>query len=188
MKNSIYNKREVPSVHLGCSMAETGVYDDFDNPLKALNIIPENKENTVLVRTVEKFISDGEYHEEVRCELSSEIENPSHVMDERFTIMVVVPSGVHPFTYLKEIGVDMTKDWVFLHEDVVDVLRKLPCMYHQETVAYGEFFRFEDFDEVSLQKVKYFADWKVILEGKINEEEFYRPERLESVIEVVMGK
>ena len=73
MKNSIYNKREVPSVHSGCSLAETGAgdYDDFDNPLKALDIIPEGKE-VPFVKNVNKYVSDGEHYEDVHYDLPTE--------------------------------------------------------------------------------------------------------------------
>jgi len=64
----------------------------------------------------------------------------------------------------------------------------MPYRYHQATVAYGEFFRFESFDEISLQDVKYFENWKVFLEGKISEKEVYRPDEPKSIIEVVMEK
>lgn len=184
MKNSIYNKKEVPERI--CSMAEEYLYDDFDNPLGSFGIIPKGKEDTVLVKTVENYVSDGEYYEDVHYELSTNIQSPSDAMDEHFTLVIVIPEGVHPFTYLKEC-VDMNKEWIFLNKDVVEVLRKAPCKYYQKTIAYGEFFRFEDFDEVSLQDVQHFTDWKVILEGKISTEEFYRPERPETIIEVVMG-
>jgi len=186
--NSIYTEREVPSVHPGCTLAETGAgdYDDFDNPLKSFNVIPEGKEDTVLVRTVKKYISDGEYHEDFHYELSSEIECPSDALEEQFSITVVVPSGVHPFDYLKKSGVNIANAWVFMHKEVVDNLRTLPYKHHLETVAFGEFFRFEDCDTISLQCVEHFPNWKVILVGKINEEDFYRPESPETIIEVVM--
>lgn len=189
MKNSIYTKREVPVMHPGCSMAETGAgdWDDFDNPLGEFNIIPEGKES-LLVRNVDEYRFDGETQKEVYYTLPSEIEKPSSIRDES-VITVFVPSDVHPFSYLKEIGIDITKAaWIFLHKDVIDVLRKLPWRHYLDTVAYGEFFRFEDFDTVSLQKVEYFPEWKVILEGKVGEQEFYRPDTPEYIIELVMEK
>ena len=80
----------------------------------------------------------------------------------------------------------MDKELFFLHKNVVDVLRSRPLKYHQKTVAYGEFFRFEDLDEISLQEVEHFTDWKIIFEGKIDGEVFYRPDTPELIIEVVM--
>lgn len=184
MKNSIYNKKEVPAMQI-CSQAENYLYDDVDNPLGEFDIIPEGKKDTVLVKTVENYVSDGENYEDVHYSLSTGIENLSDVLEEP-NVKVIVPFGVHPFAYLKEIGVDFTKSWVFMHEEVVDTLRKLPYKHHLDTVAYGEFFRFEDYDTMSLQKVEYFPKWKVILEGKLSTEEFYRPESPEAIIEVVM--
>lgn len=185
--NSIYNKREVPGVHTGCSMAETGAYDydDFDNPLGKLNIISKEKE-CLLVRNVDTYQYDGENHANVYYTLSSEIQNPSSVREET-TIKVVVPSGIHPITFLRErIMIDVSEAWVFLHKDVVDVLRKLPCRYHQNTVASGEFFRFEDFTEISLQEVEYFSKWKVIFELRDDEGMILRPWLPKFIIEVVM--
>ena len=188
MKNSIYNKREVPSVHSGCSLAETGAgdYDDFDNRLEDLDIIPDGKEIS-FVRNEDSYRYDGEEHVNVELTLPPKIQNPSSVREEPLVI-VVVPVGVHPFTFLKEKGVNMEKSWIFMHNDVVDMLRKMPYRYHQATVAYGEFFRFESFDEISLQDVKYFKKWKILLEGKICGKELYRTDTPERIIEVVMEK
>ena len=188
MKNSIYNKREVPTMHPRCSLAETGAgdYDDFDNPLGALNIIPEGTDIQLLEEKEQHDGFDGPYVD-VKLSLPPEVERPSHVRKENL-VTVEVPSGVHPFTFLKEKGVDIENSWIFMNDDVVDTLKKMPYRYHQVTVAYGEFFRFESFDEISLQEVEYFKKWKIILEGKICEKEFYRTDSPESIIEVVMAK
>lgn len=187
MENSIFNKRQVPVMHPGCSLAETGAaeFDDFDNPLKPLDIVPVGTDILVEMESVwESF--DGR-HVEVYLKLPEGIENPSSVRQESHEI-VVVPLGVHPVTFLKEKGVDITTAWVFMHEEVVKTLRKLPCRFHQKTVAYGEFFRFEDFDTMSLQEVEYFPKWRVVYEGEINEKRFHRNDTPERIIEVVMEK
>lgn len=184
--NSINNKKEVLYIHPGCSMAETGFdeYDDFDNPLKLFDFVPEGKE-VPFERHVENYKADGEEYEDVYLNLPPEIKNPSQVRDEP-NVTVNVPVGVHPVTFLKDIGVDFTKAWVFIRKEVVETMRKLPLKYHQNTIAYGEFFRFEDFEEVSLQGVMYLPEWRIILEGKIGGEDFKRIENPECIIEVVM--
>ena len=187
--NSINNKvNNVPSVHKGCSMAETGWndYDDFDHPLKPLDIIPKGKE-IPFVKTEASYRADGEDYVDIDFKLPPEMESPSSVREETL-VTVTVPYGVHPFSYLKAKGVDVSQAWVFVHKDVVDVFRKLPYRFHQETVAYGEFFRFENFDTISLQTVKYFSNWKVILEGRFDEGMFFRPDIPKIIIEVVMEK
>jgi len=186
--NKNNNVNNVPSIHSGCSLAETGWndYDDFDNPLGELKIIPKEKEG-LLVRNVEAYKVDGEYHKEVSYILPSDIQNPSSIL-EKATVTVAVPSGIHPITFLIGKGIDISEAWVFLHEDVVDVLRKLPCRYHQNTVARGEFFRFEDFTEISLQNVEYFPKWKAIFETKIKGGTIFSPWVPGFIIEVVMEK
>lgn len=189
MKNSKNNNvKNVPSIHTGCSMAETGYndYDDFDHPLKALDIIPEGKE-IPFVKTVDSYSADGEDCEVVGFTLPPEMENPSSVREEPL-VTVVVPSGVHPITFLKEKGVDIENSWIFMNDDVADVLRKMPYRYHQATVAYGEFFRFENFDTISLQSVKYFDSWKVLLDWEFDGKKFERNDTPECIIEVVMEK
>jgi len=186
MKNNSINNK----VNYVPNMAEPRFtdFDDLDNPLKPLDIIPEGKEN-FLKTEAKPYEYDGEKHMNVSYILTSEIKNPSDVREEQL-VRVVVPSGVHPITFLKEngIGVDIEKTWIFMNNDVADVLRKMPYKFHQATVAYGEFFRFENFDTISLQKVKYFPDWNVVLEGKIDEKVFGRPEIPQIIIEVIMEK
>jgi len=189
MKNSNNNYvNNVPCIHSGCSMAETGwsEYDDFDNPLKPLDIIPEGKEN-LLVKNVNSYTYNGEDYEDVDFGLPPEMENPSTVREEPL-VTVIVPSGVHPITFLKEKGVNIENSWVFINNDVADVLRKMPYKYHQATVAYGEFFRFENFDTISLQFVKYFDNWNVLLDWEFDGKKFVRNDKPECIIEVVMEK
>lgn len=187
MKNSIYNKREVPSIHPGCSLAETGAsdYDDFDNPLEALEIIPKGKENEWLFKQVRTYMGfDGETVE-VKYMLSPEAKAPSYVREEAL-VTITVPEGVHPITFLKETVANLEHAWVFVSKEVAERLRKLPTKYYQDTVAYGEFFRFETFDEISLQKVKYFDDWKVLYEWSFERERFMRPDAPEFIIQLEM--
>lgn len=188
MENSIYNKREVPSIHPGCSMAETGwnEWDDYDNPLKPLDIIPEGKVIHFIERKTEYKGCDGPYVD-VKIELPSEFEHPSSVREEPL-VTVTVPSGVHPITFLKEKGVDIENSWIFMNNDVVEAIQKMPYRYHQATVAYGEFFRFESLDTISLQSVKYFDSWKVLLDWEFDGKEFVRIDNPVSIIEVVMEK
>lgn len=191
MKKSIIEekrKKEVPSIHPGCSLAETGwnEWDNYDDPLGALNPIPEGKQSLVQ-QVIEPYESEGDRYVNVHYALPSEFTKPSDIRDEP-KVIIEVPSGVHPFSYLKEQGVDFDNAWVFMHEEVVETIRKLPYRYYQDTVAYGEFFRFEDLDKVYLQKVEYFPDWKVILEGEIADELFCRPDIPPAIIEVVMAK
>ena len=187
MKNSIYTEREVPMMHPGCSMAETGAsdYDDFDNPLPAFNVIPEGKEIPFVKKECSTPYDGSECYKYTEYILPSDIKTPADVREEP-RITVVIPEGIHPFTYLKESGVDFTKTWIFLSMDVIATMRKLPVHFHHATVAYGEFFRFVDLNEISLQKVEHFPDWKMIFEGKLDDEEFYRTETPECIIEVVM--
>lgn len=184
MKNSIYNEREVPMMHPRCSMAETGAgdYDDFDNPLKSFNIIPEGKED-LLIRHVEAYKYDGENHEEVSYTLPCGIENPSSVREEPL-VTVVVSSEVHPITLLNP---EVIKNaWIFCKEDVVEEIRKFPYRYQQDTIAYGEFFRLENCDSFSLQKVEHFEGWRVLRECEINGTVYQRPDVPEYIIELVM--
>ena len=187
MKSSIFNKREVPAVHPVCSLAETGrgEYDDFDNPLKPLDIISEGDKELVLKEELKPYGCDG--YTEVNHLLDDKIVSPSQLC-KKGLVTVAVPSGVHPITFLKENGIDVgiEKAWVFMKKDVVDVLRKMPYKFHQKSVAYGEIFRYENFDIISLQEVKYFLDWKVVLEGEINGKKFYRPDVPEIIIEVII--
>ena len=183
------NMKYVPSnKHPGCSLAETGLsdYDDFDNPLKPLDIIPKGKEK-LLIRTVYSYKSDGEYYEDVFYKLPSEINSPSQVREE-FLVSLVVPLGMHPFTFLKEKGVDITNAWIFMNEELVEKLRQFPNKFHQPSVAYGEFFRFESGDSVSLQSVEYFKDWKVLLNWEIDGKKFIRNDMPGYIIEMVMEK
>lgn len=101
---------------------------------------------------------------------------------------MAVPLGVHPITFLKENGIveGIENAWVFMNKDVVDVLRKMPYKFHQKSVAYGEVFRYENFDIISLQEVKYFSDWKIVREGEINEKRFFMPDAPEVIIEVII--
>ena len=187
MKHSIYTEREVPMMHPGCSMAETGAndYDDFDNPLPEFKVIPEGKEIPFVKKEEETVYDGSDSYKHIEYSLPPEIKTPADVREEP-RVTVVIPKGVHPFTYLKDSGVDFTKAWIFLRKDVVETLRKLPVHFHHDTVAYGEFFRFVDLNEISLQKIEYFPDWKMIFEGKLGGEEFYRTETPECIIEVVM--
>ena len=188
MKNSIFNKKEVPAVHPGCSLAETGrgEYDDFDNPLKPLDIIPESKKESVLKKDLKPYVCDGENYEEVKYVLSHEIVNPAQVREEAL-VTVVIPSGVHPVTFLKE-HLDIEKAWVFMHNDVVQILRDMPRRFYHDTVAYGEFFRFENFDTISLQKVEHFDKWKVLVEWDFGEGVCVREDIPEFIIELVIEK
>ena len=190
MKNSSnnYEKKNVPSIQCGCSLAETGrnEYDDYNNPLKPLDIIPQGKE-IPFVKNVNSYRYDGEEYEDINFTLPPEMENPSSVRDE-LLVTVMVPSGVHPITFLKENGVDIENSWIFMNNDVVDVLKKMPYKFHQATVAYGEFFRFNNFDTISLQAVKYFNNWKVLLNGEFDGKKFVRIDKPECIIEVMMEK
>ena len=189
MQPSIYNKREVPSVHPGCSLAETGWndYDDFDNPLGPMNIIPKAKIETLLEEVAIPYKFDGERYVDITYKLSPEIKSPSEVRDEPH-VKVIVPSGVHPFVFLMENGsIDIKNSWVFMNKDVVDVLRRMPCRCHQASMAYGEFFRFENFNEIVLQDVSHFS-WGIIREGKLNGEIFDRPDIPQTIIEVVLAE
>ena len=154
MKSSIFNKKEVPAVHPGCSLAETGrnEYDDFDNPLKPFNLIPEEEKEVVLKKELTPYECDGEKHVGVNYVLSDEIVSPSQLC-KKSVVIVAVPSGVHPITFLKENGIveGIEKAWIFLNIDVIETLRKLPIRFYHDTVAYGEFFRFPCMDEVVLQ-------------------------------------
>lgn len=182
------NKAYVPYIHPGCSLAETGrgEYDDFDNPLRALDIIPEGKEIS-FVRTEKTYRFDGEDYVDIKFALPPEMKNPSSIRKEPLIAVIITP-GVHPITFLKEKGVNIENAWIFMHEEVVETLRKLPYRYHQKTVAYGEFFRFEDFDTISLQTVQYLPNWRVVLNGQINGKEFSRPSTPECIIELVIEK
>lgn len=187
MKNSIYDKRQVPSIHTGCSLAETGAgdYDDFDNPLKELEVIPEGTEEKWLLTMDKKYMGfDGEITE-VEHVLKPEVKSPEFVREEPL-ITITVPEKVHPIIFLKETVANLEHAWVFISKDVEAKLRELPIMYHQNTVAYGEFFRFENFDEISLQRVKYFDDWKVFYEWKFNDENFTRTDTPEFIIQLEM--
>jgi len=115
------------------------------------------------------------------------MENPSSVREEPL-VTVVVPSGIHPIAFLKGNGVNIQKSWVFMNNDVADVLRNTPYKFHQATVAYGEFFRFENLDTISLQFVKYFDNWKVLLDWEFDGKKFVRIDKPECIIEVVMEK
>ena len=186
MKNSIYNKREVPSVHFGCSMAETGAsdYDDFDNPLAPLNVIPEGKDILFVENRTEYTGIDGKY-EDVKRELPAGLENPSSVREEPL-VTVVVSSGVHPITLVNPEVINHA--WIFYRKDVVEEIRKFPYKYQQDSIAYGEFFRLENCDSFSLQKVEYFEGWRVLRECEINGIVYQRPEVPEYIIELVMEK
>ena len=187
--NNFNEKRNVPVIHPGCSLAETGhgEFDDFDNPLAPMNIFPEGK-NIQLLEEVERNEGfDGPYLEITR-KLPPELEKqPSSVREEPL-VTVTVPSGMHPITCLKEMGIDINNSWVFMNEDVVNMIRKMPYRYHHASVAYGEFFRFENFDTISLQTVKYYDSWNVLLNWEFDGEKFVRDEEPVSIIEVVMEK
>lgn len=189
MKNNTNNqdKRVVPSVHSGCSLAETGwsEYDDYDNPLKSFKIIPEGTESNWLVDEVNEYDGfDGKSVEIVHV-LKPEIIDPSYVRDEAL-ITITVPEGVHPITFLKENVSNLDQAWVLLSKNVVETLRELPNRYHQKTVAYGEFFRFENFDTVSLQEIEYFDDWKVLLNWEFDKEKFERNDTPDFIIQLKM--
>lgn len=189
MKNSIYSKREVPSIHPGCSLAETGAgdYDDFDNPLGAFDIVSEEKKKEVLTKKIETWKGyDGECTE-VEFVLKPEIKFPSSVRNEHLKLIPIL-YGDDPFISLKNMGIDFENSWVLISGAIVDALRKKPCSYHHETIAYGEFFRFLDGDEISLQNVKYFEKWKIILEGKICGKEFYRADKPTHIYEVFIAR
>ena len=187
MKNSINNKeKNVSCIHPGCGFAETGRsdYDDFDNPLKAIDIIPQGTEIRLIeTKNVQNGL-DGPYLEITR-QLPPEVARPSDVRRESL-VTVIVPAGEHPIDFLKEIGVDITKAWVFMEEKVVKTLKEFPCKFHQKTVAYGEFFRFENFDTISLQTVEYFDSWRVLFNWEFDGKKFGRTEEPEVIIEVVM--
>ena len=191
MNNNINNtSAKVPNtrIHSGCSLAATGRfnYDYFDEPLAPFAIIPEETDIQFIKEERAGRGLDGPFVD-VKYRLPDGMENPSSVREEPL-VTVAVPVGVHPFTFLKEKGVDIENSWIFMNNDVANVLRKMPCRFHQVTIAYGEFFRFEDFDTISLQTVEYFPDWKVIMDGKIGEKEFNRTDKPVSIIEVVMEK
>lgn len=185
--NSIYNKKEVPTtIHTtGCSMAETGRndYDDFNKPLKPLNVIPEEKKDEVLK---ENYIPckgyDGDYMD-VKLELLPEFTKPSALRPEPL-VTVTVPAGIHPIALLNPEAINQA--WIILNPEVVKELRKFPYKFQQDTVAYGEFFRLENNDSFSLQEVKYFEGWRVIRECNIDGVVYQRPENPEFIIEMVM--
>ena len=185
MKNSINERRNVPSIHTGCSLAETGYfdYDDYNNPLGELDIV-EGTEVELLEERTQRDGFDGPYLE-IKIKLPPEVKKPADARKEPL-VTITVPLGVHPIAFLKEKGVEITKAWVFMDSSVVETMRKSPRRYHQESVAYGEFFRFENFDTISLQEVKYFDTWKVLLEWEFDGEKLQRPEIPETIIEVVM--
>jgi len=189
MKNSSSNMREVPRIHPGCSMAETGYndYDDFDNPLRPLDIIPEDRKGKVLSeeKTQEKGY-DG-YYVDKKLELLPEFTKPSSVREEQYVTILIPSSGGVDFVTLFG-GINFKKAWVFMNEDVVEELRKHPYKYHNKTVAYGEIFRLEDNDTFWLQDVKYFDGWKVLLKCEINGEVFHRLEKPEFIIQFEMMK
>lgn len=187
MKNSIYNKRKVPSINPRCSLAETGRndYDDYDNPLKALKVIPEGTEDRWLIEETKECESfDGEYLKIERV-LRPEVKAPACVRNETL-VTITVPEGVHPITFLKETVANLEHAWVFVSKEVAKMLRKLPTKYYQDTVAYGEFFRFETFDEISLQTVEYFDDWKVLCEWEFEGDKFARTANPEFIIQLEM--
>lgn len=179
------NNVNVPnSIHSGCSLAETGShdYDDFDNPLAPLDIIPEEADIQFVENCRQMFDGfDGPYLE-VRRVLPSGIKSPSDVRKE-ILVSVTIPSGEHPIDFLKR-HVEITNAWVFLDSNVLEALRKLPHKFHQATVAYGEFFRFEDFDTISLQEVQYFDDWKVLKNWNFDGEEFSRVDTPDFIVQL----
>ena len=185
MKDNKNTNVNVPCIHSGCNLAETGAsdYDNFDAPLGALDIT-EGQDVQLVEERNQRDGFDGPYVE-VKVTLPPQVQNPADVREEPM-VTITVPSGVHPITFLKEKGVEITKAWVFMDSNVVKTLRKLPRRYHQNTVAYGEFFRFENLDTISLQEVKYFDHWHVLLEWEFNGEKLQRPEIPETIIEVVM--
>lgn len=186
MKNSIYNQKEVPSIHTGCSLAETGAseYDDFDNPLGELDIIPRGTDIHFVEERNEVEGFDGPYVE-VKVTLPLEIQNPSSVRDEPL-VTVVVSSGVHPITLFNPEVINHA--WIILDKDVVEKIREFPYKFQQDTISYGEFFRLENNDSFSLQKVKYFEGWRVLQECNIDGTIFQRPKYPEFIIEMVMEK
>ena len=188
MKNSIYEtNREVPSVHTGCSLAETGwnEYDDFDNSLKPLNVIPGEKKDEVLQ---EKFISsqgfDG-YYDDKKLELLPEFTKPSSLRTEPL-VTITVPSGIHPITLLKPEVINHA--WIILDKDVVEKIKDFTYKFKQNTFAFGEFFRLENNDTFTLQKIEYFEGWRVLRECNIDGVIFQRPECPEFIVEMIMEK
>lgn len=185
MKHIISNGRNVPSIPCGCSLAETGrsEYDDYDNPLKALKVIPEGTEDRWLDKAVEYYTAYEEETVEVVNSLKPGIDSPSDVRDEGI-VTITIPKDVHPIEFLKKIVANSDRAWIFVNESIVETLRKLPTKYHQNTVAYGEFFRFENLDTISLQAIEYFDDWKVILDWEFDGEKFTRVDVPEFIIQL----
>lgn len=186
--------KNVPeNVRIGCNMAETGLhdtgwndYDDFDHPLRPFDIIPEGSDVT-LDEVREQCNVDGEEFFDTHYVLPAEFTKPSSVRDESL-VTIIVPNGMHPFDFLKQSGVSIEKAWIFMDEDCVEAMRRLPNKFHQATVAYGEFFRFEDNDTISLQAVKYFLTWKIALNCEVEGKTFERPESPECIIQMEMQK
>jgi len=190
MKNSTNNNvNDVPSIHTGCSMAETGRndYDDFDNPLKPMDIIPEAQKNEVLVeRRTQCQGYDGPY-EEIEVKLLPEFRKPASVREESH-ITLYIPSGVHFLDLFKEKSENLEKTWIFLHKDVVEELRKFPIKFYHDSVAYGEIFRLKNDDSFSLQEVEFYHDWKVLLNCEIDDKKISRCEKPEVIIQLELIK
>lgn len=185
MKHNTNNsvKTVVPSIKSRCSLAETGKneYDDYDNPLLPLRIIPHGTEPRWVTEEVEEYEGFDGNSVNIRRALKPGIYDPSCVREEP-VVIITVPEDVHPIAFLKGIVADLNQAWVFVTEKVVERLRKLPTKYHQATVAYGEFFRFENLDTISLQAVKYFDDWKVFLDWEFDGKKFTRKDIPEFII------
>ena len=189
MKNISKNieERNVPSIHPGCSLAETGWndYDDFDNPLKALDIIPEDTKKMVLEEKSIPCEGEDESYVVVKYQLKPGFTTPASVRTESH-MNLILSAGVHFMPLFKEKGVNLEKAWVFMDEKFVEELRKFPYKHHLDTVAYGEFFRLPNNDTFSLQEVEYFEGWRVVCKWQIDGKGFVRPETPQIIIQLTL--
>ena len=183
MNSNLDSKKSVPSIHPGCSLAETGgnEYDDFDHPLEPMLVVDES--SMIEERIPYNDGIDGPYVE-VKKRLPDGIQTPADAREE--TVITIAIKNFHPLFAVKKLIADVTSAWIFLDPQAVKYLEEFQYKFRQNSVSRGKFFRLPNNDTFALQQVKYFEGWECLHEWEIDGKKFERTETPEFIIQVVM--